>query len=183
MPKRAIFGSILFLSALALVGAGCGGGELEKEEGPSGQSGTGQKDIYNGISTITFKQDTDQAGFQETTSFMLRNLDSQSPDIRWEREYNSYGIEGTETIILLGEEEQGWQYSSVGGASWQTLGEAAETSFEEEWDYLSHIEYVLGNMIENGQVLKTEYQVGPTIRAYDLEINKELDDSLFRPEQ
>jgi len=183
MPKRVIFGSVLFLASLALVGAGCGGGEFEEGEMPSGQSGAEQKDIYKGISTVTFKQDTNQAGFQETTHFMLRNLDSQNPDIRWEREFASYGVGGSEIIILLGEEQKGWRYSQTEGPGWKTLKESSETNFDQEWDYLSHIEYVLGNMIKDGQVLKAEYQVGPTIKAYDLEIDKELSDSLFRPEQ
>jgi hypothetical protein len=44
---------------------------------------------------------------------------------------------------------------------------------------------LIDELYKSGQVLRVEYQVDPTIKTYDLEVNKELkelDDSLFHLE-
>ncbi len=181
---------ILLLGLLILIGAGCG----KKETGTVPQSGeqtseAGEKkaetsDTFAGLSTLSFKQDFGEGTYKVITTYSLRNLDKERPDIRTER-YMPNSAETRTITIVLGQERKGWVYAetSFGGGEWKTLEENTDISFEDEIDELSHIEYEVGPAIKNGKVIKQEHHPGPTLRIYDIELNPDLDPSLFKPDQ
>jgi len=186
MNKLKFLIPVLCLGLLILIGAGCREKGTSPVAEPSEQeeksTGVETDDTFKGLSSLRFKQEFGEGTYKVITTYTLRNLDRNSPDIRTER-YMPNSAETRTITIVLGEEQKGWIYTetSFGGGEWETFADSADITFEDEIEELSHVEYVIGQTIKNGEKIKEEHRPGPNLRVYDIELNPEIDSSLFGP--
>lgn len=133
-----------------------------------------------GATSLAFKSDYLSGEYSGTMSTLkLKNLGLDSMKIRVEGTFQ--GQELT-TVIVNGELQKAWLYSSGQWMDWPFSGTVSPPFEHSGWDWMTESLEAVEDTFSgwtSGEFTTTDPITGVTIRVYDIEVNPLLEDSLF----